>query len=359
MTSMRITTVVAIALALAGCKQTETADPRAAPPLVRVATVVPSVASTRAFTGVTTARVQSNLGFRVGGKVVERLVDTGVAVKAGEPLMKIDPADLQLAIDARKNAIAATEAVAVQARLDEVRYKKLVKDGWTPRQRYEQAKSALDNAEAQLAAAKANAQIAVNEGEYSVLLADADGVVVETLAEPGQVVAAGQTVVRLAHAGAREASVNLPEDVRPRIGALATATLYGNARQISGARLRQLSDAADPLTRTYEARYVLDGPASRAPLGATVTIHIPQSGVADLEVPVAAIFDSGNGSGVWLVDAAKQQVTLRPIKVGQISDETAVVSAGLSAGDQIVALGAHMLHEGDAVRVAGVEAASR
>ena len=290
---------------VAGCKPSD-ADPRTGVPLVRVATVHLASAAERSYTGVIAARVQSNLGFRVSGKIIERLVDTGQTVKAGQPLMKLDPVDLKLTIDAQNNAIKAARATTIQARADEARYGKLVGEGWISRQRYEQAKSALDNAEAQLAAAQANAQLARNAEDYSVLVADADGVVMETLSEPGQVVSAGQTVVRLAHAGPREAAVNLPETVRPAIGSEATATLYGDLKSRSPARLRQLSDAADPSTRTYEARYVLAGAAANAPLGATVTLHIPQFKAKNVvEVPVSAIIDNGASSGVWILDQQK------------------------------------------------------
>src|SRR6516164_3281365 len=237
-------------------------DPRQGPQLVEIAAVKPAVASERTFTGLIAARVQSNLGFRVPGKVVERLVDVGQNVRAGQPLMRLDPKDLALALAAKENAVAAARAAAVQARDDEVRYRQLAVDGWASRQKYEQVKAAFDTAAAQLAATEAQADVARNEAGYSLLLADADGTVVETLAEPGQVVAAGQTVVKLAHAGPREAKVNLPETVRPAIGSPAVARVYGSASVSSPAHLRQLSDAADPSSRTYEARYVLDGEAS-------------------------------------------------------------------------------------------------
>jgi RND family efflux transporter MFP subunit len=348
-----------LSVGLGGCKPSE-ADPRTSVPLVRVATVQASGSAERAFTGVVSARVQSNLGFRVAGKITERLVDTGQTVKAGQPLMKLDPVDLQLTIVAQTNAINAAKATAIQARADEVRYRNLVAPGWISHQRYEQAKSALDNAEAQLAAAEANAQLARNAGDYSVLPADSDGVVMEALAEPGQVVAAGQTVVRLAHAGPREASVNLPEAIRPQIGSEATAILYGDLKSNSSARLRQLSDAADPVTRTYEARYVLGGVAADAPIGATVTIRIPQGKMADLvEVPVGAVLNSGSSPGVWLLDPEKSVVGFRPIKLAVVGEETVMVSHGLEIGDQVVALGAHLLHEGDHVRVENTESASR
>ena len=352
-------TLVFTSFAITGCKPSEV-DPRTAVPLVRVATVKPAPNAERAFTGVISARVESNLGFRVAGKIIERLADTGQTVKAGQPLMKLDPVDLQLTIVAQNNAINAARATALQARADETRYRKLVSDGWASHQKYEQAKSALDNAEASFAAAEANAQVARNAGEYSTLVADVDGVVMEALSEPGQVVSAGQTVVRLAHAGAREATVNLPENVRPALGSDASATLYGDLKSRSAARLRQLSDAADPATRTYEARYVLKEAAANAPIGSTVTIHLPlQKEKNIVEVPVGAIVDNGSNSGVWLVDQQKLVVEFRAVKLASLGDETALISQGVEIGDQVVALGGSLLHAGDSVRVAGIAAALR
>jgi RND family efflux transporter MFP subunit len=327
-------------------------DPRQGPQLVRIAVAKPAVASERTFTGLIAARVQSNLGFRVPGKVVERLVDVGREVHAGEPLMRLDQKDLALALAAKENAVAAARAAAVQARDDEVRYRQLAADGWASRQRYQQARAAFDTAAAQLAAAEAQANVARNEAGYSLLLADADGTVVETLAEPGQVVAAGQTVVKLAHAGPREAVVNLPETVRPAIGSTAQAWVYGGASIPSPAHLRQLSDAADAASRTYEARYVLDGEASRAPLGATITVTLSIGETSDAaEVPLGALYDNGQSSGVWVVDPHSSSVSLKAVQVRRLAEETAVVS-GVEPGERIVALGAHLLHQGERVRLA-------
>src|SRR5207248_7618150 len=152
--------------------------------------------------------------------------------------------DLRLALTAKRNAVAAARASVVQMGADEQRYAKLVSDGWASRQRYEQAKAASGTAEAQLAAAEAEARVTENEATYSVLVADADGTVVETLGEPGQVVSAGQTVVRIAKAGPREAVVALPETIRPAIGSVAEASVYGADGRRHTAHLRQLSDSA-------------------------------------------------------------------------------------------------------------------
>lgn len=327
-------------------------DPRQEPPIVRLVTAAPVTGSERGFTGIVGARVQSDLGFRVPGKIVERLVDVGQEVKAGQPLMRIDDTDLRLALTAKRNAVAAARATVVQTEPDERRYASLLRDGWVPRQRYEQAKAALDTAEAQLAAAEAEARAAENEAIYAVLLADADGTVVETLGEPGQVVSAGQTVVRIAKAGSREAVVALPETIRPAIGSAAEASVYGGDGRRYTAHLRQLSNSADAQTRTYEARYVLDGEAAAAPLGATVTIRLAgQARQREVQVPLGAVLDDGEKTGVWVLDSATSTVQFQPVKLVRVTSETAVVS-GLNSSDPIVSLGAHLLHEGARVRTA-------
>jgi RND family efflux transporter MFP subunit len=327
-------------------------DPRQEAPIVRLVTGAPVIGAERGFTGIIGARVQSNLGFRVPGKIVERLVNVGHQVKAGQPLMRIDETDLRLALTAKRNAVAAVRASVVQTDADERRYANLLSDGWASRQRYEQAKAALDTAQAQLAAAEADARVAENEATYSVLVADADGTVVEALGEPGQVVSAGQTVVRLAQAGPREAVVALPETIRPAIGAVAEASLYGSDGHRYTAHLRQLSDSADAQTRTYEARYVLDGEAAATPLGATVTIRLAsQASQPEVQVPLGAVLDDGRRTGVWVLDGTTSTVRFWPVKLIRVSSETAVIS-GLNPGDPVVSLGAHLLQEGARVRTA-------
>jgi RND family efflux transporter MFP subunit len=327
-------------------------DPRHEPPIVRLATAARVTGSGRGFTGIVGAKVQSNLGFRVAGKIVERLVDVGQQVKAGQPLMRIDETDLRLALTAKRNAATAARAAVVQTVADERRYAELVSRGTSSRQRYEQAKAAADTAEAQLAAAEAEARVAENETTYAVLVATADGTVVETLGEPGQVVSAGQPVVRIAEAGPREAVVALPETIRPAIGSVAEASVYGGNGRRYTAHLRQLSDSADAQTRTYEARYVLDGEAAAAPLGATVTIRLlSQASQPEVEVPLGAVLDDGEKTGVWVLDSATSTVRFQPVKLVRVTSETAVIS-GLSSGDPIVSLGAHLLQEGARVRTA-------
>ncbi len=345
-------------LSLAACSSAE-ADPRTGAQYVRTATIATRGADGRDFTGIVSARVQSDLGFRVSGKIVGRLVDTGQAVRRGQPLMRIDRTDLGLATITSAGAVEAARARASQTAADEARYRDLVAAGAVSASAYDQIKAAADVARAQLRAAEAEARVSRNAADYSVLVADADGIVVETLAEPGQVVAAGQTVVKLARSGAREAIVNLPETVRPAIGSTARATVYGNPTA-SVARLRQLSDAADPATRTFEARYVLEGPAAQAPLGATVTVTMAQPGAAPAtQIPLAALYDNGKGPGVWVVGGKRATVAWRPVRLAALGDETATIVGGLRPGERFVALGAHLLHEGEAVRLAPVAEAGR
>src|SRR5205823_14684852 len=248
-------------------------DPRLQSPRVEVFKAEAAGSNGRTFTGIVEARVQSDLGFRVGGKILERSVDVGQRVQKGQILMRLDSLDLKLSLAAQEANVEAARARYIQTKADEARFAMLVKSGAVSRQEYDQARAALDSAKAQLEAAEAQAKVSNNSSEYTVLLADADGVIVRTLGEPGQVVAAGQTVIQLAHDGPREALINLPEGVRPDLETTASARLYGQDRMYQ-ARLRELSDAADPASRTFEARYVLEGEAASAPLGSTVTIAL-------------------------------------------------------------------------------------
>ncbi|MDE4687304.1 efflux RND transporter periplasmic adaptor subunit [Klebsiella pneumoniae] len=323
--------VCLLPLALAGCGEpADHDDPRIRPPLVRVATVERAEAGSRAFTGVVVARTQSDLGFRVAGKVLERRVETGQSVKRGQLLLRLDPADLALQAQSQQRAVDAARARAKKAANDLARYRGLVASGAISAAEFDQINAAAEAARADLSAAQAQANVAQNATGYAGLLADADGVVVETLAEPGQVVSAGQVVIRLARAGQREARVQLPET------------------------LRLLSDAADATTRTFEARYVLNGALANAPLGSTVTLRIgnDQAPGQVLAVPLASVYDPGNGPGVWRIASRPATVSWQPVTVLGLNDETARVTGPLKPGEPIVALGAHLLHQGEAVRLA-------
>jgi len=348
-----------LALMTGGCSKPAAKDARLQSPRAEVFKAEAAGSNSRTFTGSVEARVQSDLGFRVGGKILERSVDVGQRVQKGQILMRLDPVDLKLSFAAQQANVEAARAKYTQAKADETRSAMLVKSGVITRREYDQDREALDSAKALLEAAEAQANVSNNSSEYAVLLADADGVIVRTLSEPGQVVAAGQTVIQLAHDGPREALVNLPEGVRPDLGATAFARLYGQD-QVYQARLRQLSDAADPSSRTFEARYVLEGEAASAPLGSTVTITFgtkKTSGNKSVRVPVGAVYDRGSGPGVWIVND-KSEVKFRRVQIDSIGLEEVVVSQGVEAGETIVALGVHMLHDGQVVNLAKEEKTS-
>lgn len=348
--------ITSAVLGLTGCKSSASPqDPRTETKLVELATVAPAVPQKRGFTGIVRARVQSDLTFRVPGKIIARLVDTGQEVRRGQPLMRIDRTDYAHAIAVQAGNVAAARARLTQAAADEERYRELVSSGAVSRSAFDQVKAAADSARALLRGATAALQVAQDEGRYSTLVADADGTIIGTLAEPGQYVAAGEVVLKLAHSGPREAAIDLPETLRPAIGSRAVAILYGSAATVP-VRLRQLTDAADPLTRTFEARYVLEGPAAQAPLGTTVTVYLSASPPsADMSVPLGAIDDEGRGPGVWIYDRAASSVGFRPVRVVQLAAETAIVSGGVHLGEPIVALGGHLLYEGEHVRVTRYE----
>jgi RND family efflux transporter MFP subunit len=348
-----------VALMAGGCSKSAAKDPRLQSPRVEVFKAEATGSNRRTFTGIVEARVQSDLGFRVAGKILQRSVDVGQRVKKGQILMRLDSVDLKLSFAAQRANVEAARAKYTQAKADESRFAVLVKSDFISRQEYDHARAALDSAKAQLEAADAQARVSSNSSEYAVLLADADGVIVRTLSEPGQVVAAGQTVIQLAHDGPREALINLPEGVRPDLGTTASARLYGQD-QMYQARLRQLSNAADPASRTFEARYVLEGEAASAPLGSTVTITLvtqQTSGNQSVLVPVGAIYDHGSEPGVWIVND-KSEVNFRSVKIASIGKEEVVVSRGVQAGEKVVALGAHLLREGQVVNLAKEEKVS-
>ena len=332
--------------------QAEVADPRLASPLVMVSVVQPEEGGVRSFTGIVAARVESDLGFRVGGKIAERLVDMGQTVRLGQPLMRLDDNDLMLALSAANNNVVAAKAHQVQAAADEARLRKTYQNGAVSVQAYDLAKATADSTDASLKAAEAQAMVAKNASEYAHLVADVDGVVVSTLAEPGQVVQPGQVVVKLAAAGPREAVINFPETLHPAIGTKAQAILYANQGKVFPARLRQLSDSADPITRTFEARYVMQGEAAHAPLGGTVTIQLSDDEHLD-SIPIGALCDRGNGNGVWVLNQNDSTVSFQKVQVARLGEESAFLSNGLTVGEKIVALGAHLLQEGQKVRVEG------
>lgn len=297
------------------------------------------------YSGEIRARHETQLGFRIGGKIVERLADAGAVVKAGQPLARLDSADTAL-------QAGAAEAQYQLAEADAKRYRELRAKGFV-------SQAALDAKEAALKSAAAQAGLTRNQSAYTTLRADRNGVVAATLAEAGQVVSAGQPVLRVAYDGEREVAISIPESQLAglKVGAPAEVTLWageGEAAVYQG-RLRELAPAADPVSRTYPARIALDRADERLALGMTARVSLAGastgSGQRSYLVPLSAIFQQGDQSAVWVV-AADRSVALRNVKVAAYRDDGALVAEGLAAGERIVAAGVHKLSAGEKIRLA-------
>ncbi|MCW5746959.1 MAG: efflux RND transporter periplasmic adaptor subunit [Alphaproteobacteria bacterium] len=302
--------------------------------------------------GVVVPRIETNLGFRVSGKIISREVDLGARVKAGQVLARLDPSDLTLARDNAAAAVVAAEAEEARARADLDRYAGLQGTAAFVPQVHDQRLSAANTAKARLDQARAQLATAENNLGYSALVADAPGVVTGLTMEVGQVVAAGQNVARVARTDELEILVNVPEQ---RLSFAADTSdvsfeLWAQPDQRFRARLRELAPAADPTTRTYAARYTLVDRPPLVALGMTATLSIERrSGESVAELPLTAIFQQGTAPAVWLVDRATGAVTLRPVTVQRWRDDTAVISAGVANGDLVVTAGVHKLAAGQRV----------
>ena len=354
---LRLLTPLALLTVLGGCNsQADNAAQTPLPRPVLAATVEAANTQQSAYTGVVAARTESDLGFRVSGKVIERKVDPGQRVARGDTLLVLDIGDFELALRSAKHRVNAALAQLRQRRDDENRYQRLASTGAVSRQIFDQSATNLRVAEAELAAAQSDASQIENRRTYSVLKADGDGVITDVRADRGQVVAEGQIVARLAHDGAREAIVNLPENQRDQASQKALAFPFGAPDQAVTATLRELSASADPTTRTYRARYVLHGPVDRFALGSTITVRLQGNGQAQqTRVPIGALQDAGKGTGVWVI-GADDKVSFAPVNVASLGQEDALLDSGVDPGQVVVALGAHLLHSGDAVRLLPAQA---
>jgi RND family efflux transporter MFP subunit len=306
----------------------------------------------RDFVATIRPRVESDLGFRVAGKVVKRLVQSGQRVTAGEALATLDENDLRLQKEQAEAEFSAANMALAQATGDEKRALALKKNGWTTQATLDRIRAAAEEARGRRQRAERAVELARNSLDYATLRADADGVVTETLVEPGQVVAAGQTAIRVARAGELEAAASLPEDFASAAGkGAATLTLWTNRDKTYRVKLRELSPSADAATRTFAARYSILDPDPAIALGMTASLSIDASGVERaVNVPLSAIYNQGQGPAVWKVDA-DSRLQLTPVRLLRLEAGAAVVAGGLAEGDRVVALGVHKLEAGRKVRV--------
>jgi membrane fusion protein, multidrug efflux system len=299
------------------------------------------------------ARVESTLSFQVPGRLTQRRVDIGTRVRAGQRLAEIDPQDLRLAQQAAAAALQAAEATAAQAAADLARFEGLHAQGFVSDAELQRHRTGARAAEAQRAQARAQAGVQGNQARYASLTAPADGVVTAVMAEPGSVLAAGSPVLRLAHAGPRDAVFAVPEDVvdavRTLVGraGVAQVRLWGRDEWLP-AVLREVAASADPVTRAFQVKAELG--AGRAELGQTAVVRLqgaPAEGV--LRLPLTALREHQGGSAVWLLDDASMTVRLQPVTVAGADGNDALVAGGLAPGAEVVTAGVHLLSPDQAV----------
>jgi RND family efflux transporter MFP subunit len=340
------------ALLLAGC-EANTAPVAKIDRPVQVQRVAFVDAETRRdFVGVVQARYETDLGFRVAGKIVTRVVNVGDSVRVGDVVARLDPEDLRLQVQSAEAELAAATSNLAQAAADFERYSKLKTNGWASIADFDRKKAANDEAQGRLERARRALDLARNQLGYADLKADADGLITATLAEPGQVVAIGQPVARLAHRGEKEALVALPETwLAEARAAKATVQLWAERDRSFAAQLRELSPQADPATRTYAARFTIEDADDTVAFGMTATVMLTQAGDAKVaRLPLSSILNRGSGPSVFAIDASGALVQ-RPVTVDRFTEDVALVTAGISDGDRIVTLGVQKLEPGLKVRV--------
>lgn len=346
--------VLAVASALAGCGEQAPAQGAAAParPVqVTRAELRPREAE-KTFVGVVRARREIDLAFRVGGKVVQRRVEVGDRVAPGDLIARIDPEDLKLEVESARAELAAATANLAQTSADDGRYRSLTAKGVASNAELDRKSLAKEEAVGRLERAKRALELAENRLSYADLISDTAGVVVSTFAEPGQVVSAGQTIVRVARLDEKEALVALPETALSAArGSDASVTLWAEPNRRIAARLRELSPQADPASRTYAARFTLDGTDEAVALGMTATVVLsPKDRARVARLPLSSVFDKGHGPRVFVVDPASHTLVARPVEVAGYTDDSALISKGVEQGDQVVVLGVQTLEPGQSVR---------
>ncbi len=344
---------IAAALVLGGCGAETAAVPEIRPVRTIVADPKP-IDDDRQAVGEIKARYESDLGFRISGKVVSRAVDIGVTVKSGSPLARLDEQDTQNKLRSAVADVASAEAVQVEAQAAEARLKQLVGTGSTTRVNYDAALKNMRSAEAKVDSARAALALARDQLNYTELTAEFDGIVTAVGAEPGQVVAPGQMVVRLAKPDDKDAVFAIaetafrgrPEGDKPEIA----VRLLASPDVVADGVVREVSPVADPATRTFQVKVTLRSPPAQMRFGSSVVGRLKVSTAPVVVLPSAALFEKGGKPAVWIVDPASNTVALRAVAVARFENDRVVVSEGLAKGDVVVTAGVNRLREGQKVR---------
>ncbi|MBV9052788.1 MAG: efflux RND transporter periplasmic adaptor subunit [Hyphomicrobiales bacterium] len=350
--SVRVVGAVALALGLCACgKPAARSESRTEHPVLVVTVHFAPAVAPRNLVGTIKARVESNLGFRVTGKIAQRLVDRGAVVKAGQPLAILDRTDWELQLQQAQAALSAARAARDQTVAERDRVAQLRTRGWSTASDLDKASATADQAVGAFVQAERAVALQQNALSYATLVADADGVVTATLAEPGQVVASGQAVVTLAHAGEPEADVSIPEALLERVRTgHASVTLWSQPDEVHAAKLRELTPSADPATRTYPARFTIENASDQIELGMSATVTITDASPSVARLPLGAILDDGKGASVFVIDPQSKELVRRPVVIAGYDAKDAIITSGLAEGEAVIALGVQKLHDGDAVR---------
>lgn len=342
-----------LALGLFGCNEKPAEQASVGRPVLVTTIHYEAETPERSFVGTVRPRIESDMGFRVAGKVAKRLVEVGQRVEPGQPLAELDEVDLRLQAEQAEAEQRAASGVVAQAVAAETRSRDLKTKGWSTDAQLDQAKAAADEARARLVRAERSVELTRNVLSYTTLAADARGVVTATLIEPGQVVASGQTAIRVARSAEKEAVVAIPETLiqRARSGD-AHVTLWSEPDHRYVAKLRELSPTADAATRTYLAKFSLPEAGDAVQLGMTATLLLAD---ADRDrvarVPLSALFSEGEHPSLFVVDDKTGTLTLQPVTVKSYETNDAVISGGVPEGAKVVTLGVQKLDPAQKVRV--------
>jgi RND family efflux transporter MFP subunit len=341
-----------IAVALAGCNDSVAQKAEPTRPVLVATVHYEAETPERSFVGTIRPRIESDLGFRVAGKVAKRLVEVGQTVDVGQPLATLDEVDLKLQAEQAQAERSAATGVLAQAAAAEQRAKDLRVKGWTTDAQLDQAKAAADEARARLERAERSVELTRNALSYATLLADAHGVITATLIEPGQVVASGQPAIRLARFAEKEAVVAIPETLLGRAkSGTATVTLWSEPDRKYVARLREIAPAADPATRTYLAKFSLPEADDRVSLGMTATLTLADSASQRVaRLPLSALFNQGGDPSFYVVDE-KGAVTPKSVTVKSYESNDVVITGGVEEGAKVVALGVQKVEPKQRVKV--------
>jgi len=349
-----IMALVVVLLTITGCKSDKPAVVEIRP--VRTMIVDPKpIDDDRQAVGEIRPRYESDLSFRVAGKLLERLVDVGATVAGGDTIARLDVQDYQNRLRSAEADVTSAEAALVEARGAEERSGKLLKEGYTPKANYDTALRNLRSAEAKLASAKANLDLTRDQLNYTELKAEFDGIVTSVGAEAGQNVATGQMIVRLARPDDKDAVFNIAEaafrdkhDERPEV----VVTLLSNPDLKVDGVAREISPVADPVTRTYMVKVTLKNPPPQIRFGMSVSGRVKTSTAPVVVLPLGALYDQDRKPAVWLFDRASSTVKPKQVVVSRYETDKVVVADGLAKGDVVVTAGVNMLRDGQKVRLA-------